>query len=334
MNDSLKKIWTEKDINDLIDSRAEESPYLEFKRADAIKLAKTLISNGTHRDKAFKLENDCKSEIAKDVSAFANSDGGVLIYGIAEDKHVADSLSYINGNEITKEWLEQIINSKIQRRIEGLVIDPVRMEGDIEKTVYVVKIPRSIHAPHMTSDKKYYKRNNFQAVEMEEYEVRDAYFRERRTVLKIAEPHIGGTTTKSTFNSNKFKSCKFYITFNVNNISSVLEKSYKLEVQFPSQLVSKWVEGRYFFHQKYFIRVENRYSIFSIPNQSPLFQNEYTAIETVYIIVPFEIVEVIFKNPVLMKLYYSGGVDEKSILLTDYLIHSDNRKVQLEDFAP
>ena len=34
-----------------------------------------------------------KAEIAKDVSAFANSDGGIILYGIEEQEHKAHALS-------------------------------------------------------------------------------------------------------------------------------------------------------------------------------------------------------------------------------------------------
>ena len=41
------------------------------------------------------------------------------------------------------------------------------------KVAYVVSIPQSIRAPHQASDKKFYKRFNFESVPMEEYEIRD-----------------------------------------------------------------------------------------------------------------------------------------------------------------
>lgn len=42
------------------------------------------------------------------------------------------------------------------------------------KVLYVVYVPQSNRAPHIASDKKFYKRFNFQSVPMEEYEVRDS----------------------------------------------------------------------------------------------------------------------------------------------------------------
>jgi len=155
-----KTDFTEQDIHDIITSKFEESINIEFKSAGSLSQAPLV-----------------KKEISKDVSAFANSDGGLIFYGIAEENHVASELSFVDGNAFTKEWLENVITSNIQQRIENLKIIPVRFDNDISKTVYVIKIPKSPNRPHINGDKKYYRRYNFQSVAMEEYEVRDSYFK-------------------------------------------------------------------------------------------------------------------------------------------------------------
>ena len=115
-------MYDEKYINDLIVANAEESLNLEFKSSEAIK---------------------DKKELGKDISAFANSAGGIIIYGILEKNHVADSTSFIDGNQFTKEQLEQVINGRIFPKIDGLNIYPIRFGGAIEKSIYVVEIPES-----------------------------------------------------------------------------------------------------------------------------------------------------------------------------------------------
>lgn len=165
--------YTTADIQALIDNSVEESIHLDFKAAAAL-------------DKSEKK----KDEIAKDVSAFANSDGGVIVYGVTEKNHCADAISYIDGNTITKEWLEQVINSKINKRIAGVQIFPVRFDDKITQSVYVVKIPRSDNVPHMCSDRRYYRRYNFVSVPMEEYEVRDAILRVKKSKLSIVSYYL------------------------------------------------------------------------------------------------------------------------------------------------
>jgi predicted HTH transcriptional regulator len=157
------------DIMSLIENEIEESIHLDFKEANALEK-----SDGK------------KKEISKDVSAFANSDGGIIIYGIKEQNHKAHSLTYINGQDFTKEWLEQTINSSIQRRIPDLKIFVIRNSGNIHETIYIVKIPKSFEAPHLCKDKRFYKRFNFESVAMEEYEVRQLYGQKLRSKLAIA----------------------------------------------------------------------------------------------------------------------------------------------------
>lgn len=119
-----KEEYTEQDINNLISNKAEETINLDFKSSDSL---------GTQEQK--------KKELAKDVSSFANSEGGIIVYGIRENNHVAESLSFIDGSNFTKEWIEQVIHSNIHRKIDGVLIIPVRFENDVSKTVYVIKIP-------------------------------------------------------------------------------------------------------------------------------------------------------------------------------------------------
>ncbi len=164
-----KEDFTEQDILNILNSRLEESINIEFKSGDA-------LSN---------LQSH-KKEISKDVSAFANSDGGLIFYGINENNHIASSLSYIDGNQFNKEWLENIITTTIQQRIDGLKIIPVRFENKIEQTIYVVKIPKSSNSPHLHADKRYYRRYNFQSVAMEEYEIRDAYLKYKDSKVSIS----------------------------------------------------------------------------------------------------------------------------------------------------
>ena len=59
--------YTKKDIDDLIQNEVEESIYLDYKDGRA-------------------LDPDKIAEITKDVSAFANADGGIIVYGVSENK--------------------------------------------------------------------------------------------------------------------------------------------------------------------------------------------------------------------------------------------------------
>lgn len=117
----LKQNYNIEDINAILLTNAEESTYLEFKKA-------TSLNKG---DKERK-------EIAKDISAMANADGGVIIYGIDEVDHKASEISFIDGREYTKEWIEQIIMSNTQRTLRSFKVIPIRVDNKIEQSIYIV----------------------------------------------------------------------------------------------------------------------------------------------------------------------------------------------------
>src|SRR5690606_34903955 len=153
-----------------IENKIEENLNLDYKASDSLQ------------------RNDKKTnEISKDVSAFANSDGGMIIYGIMEDKvnrHLPDSIDPINRKEISKEWLEQIIQSKIRPRISGIVIHSITVNEESDLVVYAIEIPKS-NTAHQANDRKYYKRFNFNSEPMYDYEIRDILNRTKSPIIDL-----------------------------------------------------------------------------------------------------------------------------------------------------
>lgn len=175
------KDWKEADLIQLVADGVEESLELDYKACDALQ-----NTDGK------------KNELSKDVSSFANSIGGTIVYGMREKDHKPEQIDDgYDPTQVTKEWLEQVINSRIHPHIDGLVINPVQLANGNQ--IYVVCLPRSDRAPHQASDKKYYKRCNFESVPMEDYEVRDVMFRQRvaRVELSALDIREGGGSTES-----------------------------------------------------------------------------------------------------------------------------------------
>lgn len=78
---------------------------------------------------------------------------------------------------LKKERLEQIIDSNIQRRIDGVRYNAVRLNKTRPgKVLFVVYVPESARSPHMANH-RFYKRLEFESKAMEEYEVRERYGR-------------------------------------------------------------------------------------------------------------------------------------------------------------
>ncbi|GAB2978607.1 hypothetical protein GCM10027049_12660 [Mucilaginibacter puniceus] len=155
-------------LQQLIANGIEENAELEYKAAAA-------------------LQRDDKkmTEVTKDVSAFANANGGILIYGIRENqvnKHLPGNIDPIDRKAITKEWLEQILNSRIRPRILEIKIHVVTIEDD--HVVYVLEIPKGETA-HQANDLKYYRRHNFTVEAMYDSEIRDVMNRQKAPQIKI-----------------------------------------------------------------------------------------------------------------------------------------------------
>jgi predicted HTH transcriptional regulator len=198
-------------IQNLIENQIEESLHLEYKASGAL-----------------GKEDKKKLDISKDVSAIANSDGGILIYGIAEDqnnRHLPKQIEAIKRKEFPKEWLEQIIQDNIQPRISGIQIFTISV--GTEDVVYVLNIPKS-NTAHQASDKRYYKRLNFIATPMHDYEIRDILNRAKNPEIEL----------KFEYNN---KSYELHII--AHNKGEVYAKYINVKIRLPEKIIVN--------HQKY-----------------------------------------------------------------------------------
>ena len=164
--DFMAEVWDEARVQQYIDDGIEESLNLDYKAAGA--LSKT---------------DGKRKEITKDVSAMANSDGGIIVYGMTEQNQLPGNIDPVKRNEFSKEWLEHVIGN-IRPKIDGLIIHPVPIGNSTTDVVYVVEIPKS-HTAHQAQDKRYYKRFNFQSVMMDDYEIRDVMNRRQHPRIKL-----------------------------------------------------------------------------------------------------------------------------------------------------
>src|SRR5271157_2641685 len=157
-------MMTLNEIKALIASGENESKYLEFKESRAL---------------PEKTNNHFREELSKDVSSFANSAGGKIIYGVAENPLRLDAF---DRKLCSLERLQNLINSHIAPKIPGLQIYPIPVEDG--KILYVVEIPQGKTA-HQAADRKYYKRHEGTIEAMEDYEIRDVMARSSGIETKL-----------------------------------------------------------------------------------------------------------------------------------------------------
>jgi hypothetical protein len=204
----MAKVWNEATLQQYIDDQTEESLTLDYKAADA--LEKT---------------DGKKKEITKDVSAMANSAGGIIIYGIREyndpnKKHLPEMITPIDRKQFSKEWLEQVINN-IRPRINDLIIHPVSLSSGPDDVAYGVEIPQSSTA-HQATDKRYYKRFNFLSEAMEDYEIRDIL---NRQTAPDASAEFAFERRKDTQ--------EYLLKVFITNLGTSVINNFQLEFTFP-----------------------------------------------------------------------------------------------------
>jgi hypothetical protein len=196
----MLKLETKADLDRLILDKVQESLTLDYKASGAL-----------------GKENKQRDELCKDVTAFANSAGGQIVYGLEEDKTLPTKVDDGADPSITKEWIEQVIDSRVQPRIEGLVITPIPLAKGFG---FVLTIPQATsRAPHQAPDKKYYKRQNFQSSPMEDYEIRDTLRRATTPALQVTLGLAGKRTAQLRFAPHQEQSMPITLNALVTNRS-------------------------------------------------------------------------------------------------------------------
>ena len=276
-----KDSYSIEDIDSLITNEVEENIHLDYKAAGAL-------------DK----DDKKRIEITKDISAFANSDGGIIVYGVSEEDHKPKEISPIDGRIYTKEWLENIIQL-IQPRIEDLRIYPIRVD-DIGQSIYVVIIPRSGNAPHMARDKRYYKRFNFKSEPMEDYEVKDLY--NRTSIPKLDIVSCSFYKLKETNNEIVYN-----LIAGIANCGTQVCDSYKLCFYINTGFYCNITYEPLRVKNSFTIIERNRYKL-SSPSQEPIYPHEQLSMGYFQLTVKKENNEAFLKDLVIdMILFYAGG---------------------------
>lgn len=135
------------------------------------------------------------TETAKDVSAMANSAGGVLLYGVGEDQN--RRLTILNPNPLRgqPERIEQSIRTSIDE-VPSFNVISILTKSDPTLGYIAVVIPPSDRAPHMVimkGERRYYGRGETGNYTLSQIEIARLYERRIQTseaVLPLLEEHI------------------------------------------------------------------------------------------------------------------------------------------------
>ncbi len=165
--------WTTQRLQTLRDDGVPEDFRLDYKSKDAL----------PHRQLESKAKSLKKIEMGKDATAFANSGGGVLIYGIREKilndgRPIPSEFDPVSMADISRDQITQIIAANSEPTLQGVRVLPVPAPGinDPAQVCYIVIVPQS-NTAHMASDGRFYFRNEATTGVMKGWQVRDAMSR-------------------------------------------------------------------------------------------------------------------------------------------------------------
>ncbi|WP_206922213.1 AlbA family DNA-binding domain-containing protein [Alicyclobacillus suci] len=129
----------------------------------------------------YKMEiGDDSKEFMADITSFANTDGGVILYGIEERKEDGKNTgipAQIVGIEKGKadfiqQKIENMLRDNVDPRLPNVIAHPIDVSG---RTVLAIGVPRSLFAPHMVrKDSKFYARNSISKFPMDTHQIRQA----------------------------------------------------------------------------------------------------------------------------------------------------------------
>lgn len=122
---------TEVDLQSLLKDKAPESRYIEYK---------SKLPGRTDGD---------KKEFLADISSFANTDGGDIIYGISEDEGIPIEICGLQaGNQDEQiRFLENLLRNGVEPHIPGVQFHTINLSGE-KGWALVIRFPRA-GAPHI-----------------------------------------------------------------------------------------------------------------------------------------------------------------------------------------
>lgn len=169
-------------LKDAITREVQESLTLDFKLANE--------GNAVFRENG-TLTTEGRRVVAKAISGFSNSDGGLIVFGVECKKinglDCASRLAPLDNYERAKSNLNSEVGELLRPKNAGINVYSFPSQKYPDKGYVVIEVPRSDRRPHRSeaSDQKgYFKRSGSSTFEMEHYDIEDAF--RRKTAPEIA----------------------------------------------------------------------------------------------------------------------------------------------------
>lgn len=178
------------------------------------------------------LERKDREILAQTLSALANSMGGAVIYGIdcrVNDDGV-DAAADIKAIQGIRRFASEVtanIANLVLPRLEGVAVDLIEKPDASDTGILVISVERSERRPHRSEaagDKRYYKRSGSNTVQMEHFDVEDAFHRQSVAKLEFDTPiPFEAGSSNNTHH--------YHLAFFLRNVSNLTAKFPFVEVE-------------------------------------------------------------------------------------------------------
>jgi predicted HTH transcriptional regulator len=133
-----------------------------------LKELRSLVSRGENIHLEFKLKTNHPDKIAREIVAFANTEGGKLLIGVADDKELK-GLKYAEEDQFL---LEKVIQSLISPPI-NYTIETLKVDQEREILIFTINPSKTeIHSLLFENEQKIYVRNGDKSLQASK-EMRD-----------------------------------------------------------------------------------------------------------------------------------------------------------------
>ena len=139
-------------------------------------------------------ENDVRQTLSKAISAFANSGGGTLVFGLANPINIwrvdDGGVSTTIKRPSTREWLEDIIPNVVDPPLRKFNVYAISRSSPTSqivdgRAIFAIHVPDSEQAPHQATDNRYYGRVAGKSRPLSHRFVLDILSRRRHPIMSI-----------------------------------------------------------------------------------------------------------------------------------------------------
>ncbi|PAP92138.1 AlbA family DNA-binding domain-containing protein [Mesorhizobium wenxiniae] len=192
-----------------------------------------------------QLTKEGRSSLAKALSAFSNSAGGVLVIGVVCRKN-ADGVDAAIALEPLPNWktalsvVSSAVGDLLQPKNDGVRVDGFASHGNQGAGYLVIDVPRSERRPHRseaTDQKQYFKRSGSSTHAMEHFDIEDAFKRASVPDLQLS--------TRIRRRSSSGPQGQFHLEFWLDNVGEAtaffpsmhLERASTFSVEWPDHIL-------------------------------------------------------------------------------------------------